>query len=361
LVLESVYPPQAHPQLMQRIKERRSLDRKLVKKIGITGLAVLKGEVFRVDDVTDIQKYPEYVIYDTRTKSELAAPLRSGANIVGVINVESDYTGAFDAEDAVALEAFSDMAVIALENARQFAELKQTKTLVGGRTALAWMGMMASHWRHEIDGMAQVIINQVRNARNHKDGVPDWIEPKLRLFEELAAKIKAAPTVPALSAEDPEVINLSESIGQRLKTRWDGQPVFQTVELKAGPDLNVSASVLISGEWLAKLLDIFIENAVDAVKLLEEDRRWISVETRMADGGIELVISDGGYGFSSEAQKQVFEQPVVRSTTDRQSKKGMGMGLLMAGVIVEAYVGKLRIEKTGPDGTTIVIWFPTTN
>jgi K+-sensing histidine kinase KdpD len=81
----------------------------------------------------------------------------------------------------------------------------------------------------------------------------------------------------------------------------------------------------------------------------------------MADGGIELVISDGGYGFSSEAQKQVFEQPVVRSTTDRQSKKGMGMGLLMAGVIVEAYVGKLRIEKTGPDGTTIVIWFPTTN
>jgi PAS domain S-box-containing protein len=358
LVLESVYPPRAHPQLVQRIKERRSLDRNTGERIGITGLAVLTGETFLVNDV---RLHSEYFVYDTRTLSELAIPLRSGTRVIGVINVECDYTGAFDAEDALALKAFSDMAVIALENAKQYAELKQTKGLVGARTALAWMGMMASLWRHEIDGRAQAIINEVRNTRDHREGVPHWIELKLRLFEAQAAKIKAAPTVPALSAADTDIINLSEFISKRLETLWDRQHIYRAADLKAVPDLNVSASVLISGEWLGKLLDIFVDNAFDAVKLLEEDRRWISVDTRLADGGIELVISDGGYGFSSEALEQVFKQPVVRSTIDNQPKKGMGMGLLMADAIVEAYVGKLRVEKTGPEGTSMVIWLPITN
>jgi signal transduction histidine kinase len=362
LVLESVYPPDVHPALVQRIKERRSLDPKISSgPIGVTGLAVLRGESYLIDDV---EQQPEYVVYDANTKSELAVPLRSGNKVIGVINVESDRLGAFDKDDCKALEAFSDMAVIAIENARGYALLTQTKGLVGARTALAWMGMMSSHWRHNIDRWALTILNQVRNTRDHsafKAGVPEWLEMKLRIFEEQAAKIKAAPTVPTLSAEDTELINLSDFVGERLKVLWNDEHIYKAAKLQAVPDLNVSASVLVSSDWLSKLLYILIDNSFDAVKTLPADRRWIGVETRLADGGIELIISDGGGGIPDEIFEQLLKKPVEQTRADSQSKKGMGMGLLMADAIVEAYAGRLRVGKTGPEGTSMVIWLPTTN
>jgi len=36
------------------------------------------------------------------------------------------------------------------------------------------------------------------------------------------------------------------------------------------------------------------------------------------------------------------------------------MGLLMAHTIVQTYGGDIRVEATGPAGTTMVIWLPIT-
>ena len=34
------------------------------------------------------------------------------------------------------------------------------------------------------------------------------------------------------------------------------------------------------------------------------------------------------------------------------------MGLLIAQTIVQTYGGEIRVEDTGPEGTTMVIWLP---
>jgi len=48
-------------------------------------------------------------------------------------------------------QLFADQAAVAIRNAQQYDELRRAKNLVRIRTALAWMGMASSTWRHTID------------------------------------------------------------------------------------------------------------------------------------------------------------------------------------------------------------------
>jgi signal transduction histidine kinase len=41
-----------------------------------------------------------------------------------------------------------------------------------------------------------------------------------------------------------------------------------------------------------------------------------------------------------------------------EDAEGMGMGLLIAQTIAQAYGGGIRINDTGSTGTTMVLWLP---
>ncbi len=56
------------------------------------------------------------------TRAELAIPLRSGEEILGVLDVHMDQAGAFSPEDITALQAVADLLSIALTNARLLQE-----------------------------------------------------------------------------------------------------------------------------------------------------------------------------------------------------------------------------------------------
>jgi putative methionine-R-sulfoxide reductase with GAF domain len=64
---------------------------------GLTGAAVAACDVVISNDVaTD----PRYLTNSDTTGSELIAPVRAGAGVVGTLDVESDLTGAFTDADA---------------------------------------------------------------------------------------------------------------------------------------------------------------------------------------------------------------------------------------------------------------------
>ena len=64
-------------------------------------------------------------------RSRLAAPLRRGTDLLGVIVAESAQEGAFDGQDLLAVAALADHATIALENARLFAQVQGERERAG--------------------------------------------------------------------------------------------------------------------------------------------------------------------------------------------------------------------------------------
>ncbi|MFO7616293.1 MAG: GAF domain-containing protein [Bacteroidales bacterium] len=69
---------------------------------GVCWAGILSGETVIVPDV---HQFPGHIACDSRSKSEIVVPVRKGTGeIIGVLDVDSDETEAFDQTDAIWLE-----------------------------------------------------------------------------------------------------------------------------------------------------------------------------------------------------------------------------------------------------------------
>jgi GAF domain-containing protein len=74
--------------------------------------------------VGDVASDPDYHADVTGTRSEMVVPLLEGGTAVGAIDFQSEETSAFDLDDVAAGEALAEFVVVALRNARLFAEAR---------------------------------------------------------------------------------------------------------------------------------------------------------------------------------------------------------------------------------------------
>jgi PAS domain S-box-containing protein len=292
-----------------------------------------------------------------KIKSSAAIILATSKRIVGILFVNYRRSHVFDKEEQERLNIFATQAAIAIQNIQQYAELRQARGLVGARTALAWMGMASSTWRHAIDKHALTIREQAQLLRQ------DWhsisrhpgnakVPERIAIVERLATQILDRPITPPLSTEEGmESVPLNTLIGERARQLWQNDP-YREAGLGQELALSDQATVRASPEWLRRAFDILVDNAVDAVA--DRSVRMITISTQQMNGGAEILVSDTGPGIGKEIRAKVGLE-LIEKPEDAQ---GLGMGLLMAQTIVQTYGGEIRVDSTGPEGTTMVIWLP---
>ena len=76
----------------------------------------------------DVSQDTRYVANVPEAKSELVIPLRTNNNIIGVLDLQSTQTHSFSPNDVRVLEAFSQRAAVAIENARLYEEIRTFAT-----------------------------------------------------------------------------------------------------------------------------------------------------------------------------------------------------------------------------------------
>ena len=90
---------------------------------GMIGYAAAIGET-QVSG--DVRKDTHYVSKaGGETKSELSVPIKSGDRVVGVLDIQSDKSDAFDETDVAAMETLSTQIATAIENARLYEKAQQ--------------------------------------------------------------------------------------------------------------------------------------------------------------------------------------------------------------------------------------------
>lgn len=108
-----------------RIEAERGLGGEIKERMrlrigeGITGWVARDGEPVLVPDV---RQDPRYVEANPDVRSEMAVPVKWGADVVGVINLDHHEAGAFTEEDLELLIAFANAAAVALKNAKILGE-----------------------------------------------------------------------------------------------------------------------------------------------------------------------------------------------------------------------------------------------
>jgi PAS domain S-box-containing protein len=362
LITESVYPIEEYQGELE-IGAARILDVSKVKngRIGISGrTAITKQQQL----VPDVSIDGDYVEFNHATRSEVAVPLIDQGRVLGVLDVECKEMAGFDEEDMNTLRALADLAVIVIKNAEHYEELKrkneelrQTQILLASRTTLSWMGMANSTWRHAIEGHAVSIRSVVSLMRQDFSRwqlgleISKQLEGRLRHIESLAAKIWEKKLTPPLSSEEgAELISINLLLRERIAQLRETEP-YQNVDFNVNLSLD-DLKIKVSPEWFRRALDMLIDNAVDA--MANSPQRLLTVTTRLNREQVEIIIADTGEGIPPGIKEGIFRGRIEKPTRS----KGFGTGLLMVQMIVQTYNGHIRLEETGPCGTTFVISLP---
>lgn len=336
------YPELVEPRVM-------GLDAKDI----MTWVALSRHPYYTPDTRTDQLYFP--VISEIR--SELCVPVLFGSEVLGVLDIESSMPDAFDPEHQALVETLADHIAAAIDHVQQYEQLRKTKSLVGARTALAWMGMASSTWRHAIDKHAVTIrdlADLLRRDLRHDYAVSDDSKAAKRIaqIERLSEQILAKPITPPLSSEEGvSLVVINDFVRERAGGLWRNEP-YNATSLSLDLRLPGGTTIRISTEWLRRAFDILVDNAIEAVAV--SPVRHITIGTRTYGLDAEIAISDTGPGMPDSIKAKVGLEAIERP----EDAVGMGMGLLMAHTILEAYGGALAVTESGPNGTTIVMRLP---
>lgn len=123
----------------------------------------------------------------------------------------------------------------------------------------------------------------------------------------------------------------------RVIPSWDN-PVF-------------SAEICCRRIQLSQVLVNLICNSIDAVRGFVD--RWVEIEVKESENGIELAVSDSGNGIPNLVQDEIFKP--YFSTKSGGSPRGLGLAI--ARRIVKLHHGTLKIDPTS-EHTRFVVGLP---
>ncbi|APD11137.1 hypothetical protein UC34_04135 [Pandoraea vervacti] len=113
------------------------------------------------------------------------------------------------------------------------------------------------------------------------------------------------------------------------------------------------ARVLADQVQLQQVLLNLAINAMDAMENAEPSDRLLSIETKMWEQGVELIVGDHGIGIPQNNAEQLFEAFYTTKA------RGTGLGLSIVRSIVEAHRGTVMARRRPSKGTEFILWLPT--
>ncbi|HMN28355.1 MAG TPA: HAMP domain-containing sensor histidine kinase [Caldilineaceae bacterium] len=212
--------------------------------------------------------------------------------------------------------------------------------------------MVSSQWRHAIEGHAVNIRDEVELLRRlSKDGSAVG-QRRLDKIDRLAQQILAKGLTPPLTGQEGvESIDMDVLVRERLHQLQENEN-YQDIGFDFASECERPVTVRCSPEWLRHVVDLFVDNAVAAMRTVT--LRQLRIKTRCVGAHLQIAFTDTGPGILPERIPLIGHQPVSKNPDE----PGLGMGLLMAQMILQTYNGDITIGQTGPTGTTMCIRLP---
>lgn len=191
----------------------RLLGQRLPSGKGIAGYVVSTGRAEIVNDAQADARFYAETDHDTGfvTRAILAVPLRSIGGVQGVIEVMNRRNGApFTEEDQRLLEAVADQAVIALENARRFAQVDQAlarraQELDRSNSQLREILRLGNALRaeHRLDDLLRQIAQAVSQSTGFRSAVIALVHRERTVHPYLQRVVAAGPAASAIERIRP--------------------------------------------------------------------------------------------------------------------------------------------------------------
>ena len=272
----------------------------------------------------------------------ICVPLVAGEHWLGVIVLADRVRGlGYTAEEMDLLKCIGDQVAASLLNLRLTEEIMERKELEAFQTISAF-------FIHDLKNAASTLGLMLQNLPTHFDNpafrqdafrgigsAADRINDLINRMNALRHELRLKPVEVDINQLVTEALaNLNGTLDAELVTKFDQVP-----------------KILADREQLRSVFTNLLLNARDAVG----PNGRITLETTRQGDWVALSVSDNGCGMSEDFIKNSLFRP-FRTT----KKKGLGIGMFQAKMIIEAHSGNIQIESAIGSGTVFRILLPLT-
>jgi len=191
--------------------------------VGIVGHVAGSGEPRIAQDVgADAAHFRNPLLPETR--SEMAVPLKTGNQVIGVLDVQSRTAQAFDQEDVTVLQILADQLVVALQNAHLMQEAEQNLRLLEasysdyGKTA--WEAALRSRvvygYQYDRGNLSPILSQEVATEA---ESAQQPISIPLKVRDSVIGALEVWPHQEGISEEQVRLIQaITERVSQSLES-----------------------------------------------------------------------------------------------------------------------------------------------
>lgn len=335
-------------------------------------------------------------------RSQLLTPLISERESIGWISVTRKKPGAFSPDHVQLLRTFANQAVIAIQNARLFNELRQrtdelarlfekeeararelTNSLKDLRAAqdrliraekLAALGRLVAGVAHEINspiGTSLTIATsmeikgkrfaeEIAQGELRRSSLNNFLESSRNAFSQMTVNLnRAAELISSFkqlaadrtqSDQRPfDLGDLTKQVAKSLRSTLHG--LSPTLNVECQPNIAMNS---YPGPYSQVLTNLFLNAATHAFP----DGRpgTIDIKAREFDeDNVEIIFSDDGCGMSPEIRRQAFD-PFFTTRRDA-GRAGLGLHIVHS-LVTNSLGGRIVLETSPEEGTRIQIILP---
>jgi signal transduction histidine kinase len=327
---------------------------------GIIGRAFRTGRTQIVPDVTADADYVRGASPACEALcSEMSVPVRSGGDIAGVLNMESEQRNAFDASDMQTAELLADAIGLALDNARLYTAAQHE--LAERRRAEAALRQYADELEarnQELDAFAHTVAHDLKNPAALISGYAQLLEVELRGGAPEAAN-NCVDSILRSALKMHTIIDDLLLLAEVRKVDVARRPldmasILAEAQRRVADTVAVSqAEIHMPERWPAALgyapwvEEVWVNYLSNALKYGGRPPRVELGAAHDADGMVRFWVRDNGRGLTAEDQEHLFT-PFTRLA--QGGERGYGLGLSIVRRIVEKLGGQVRVTSTGVAG-----------
>ena len=273
--------------------------------------------------------------------NRVCAPMIAGKELLGFM-ILGDRVNAvpFSAEDIELLSCIANQLAGDLLNIRLSEHLLQVREMEAFQTISAF-------FVHDLKNTASALSLMLQNLPAHFDD-PEFRKDALRGLGKSVDRINELISRLTLLRQEmqlsPREVDLNELVSGAVNA-LDGAPKV-TIERVFANDLP---KIRFDPDKIQKVITNVLTNAVEAVG---ENGR-IEVVTAARNGWVSVSIADNGCGMTPEFINHSLFRPF--QTT---KKKGIGIGMFLSKMVVEAHRGKIEVDSQAGKGTTFRVLLP---
>jgi len=239
-------------------------------------------------------------------------------------------------------------------------ELEAAQKELVSKEKLAIMGTLSAMVSHEIRNPLGTIRNTIFNIKQLVSKNNYDLEPELDRIERNVVRcdhiIEELLDFTRLQEKNFEPVNIDPWLNELIDEQSIPEAMTVTINLKA------QVVVHIDNESFRRAVINVIQNGIQAMTKTKSGKKSehfkqkdmkLTVESRVHQGRLELVITDNGEGIPQANLDKIYE-PLYSTKSF-----GVGLGLPIVKGIMEQHLGGIEIDSQVGTGTKVTLWLPT--